>query len=212
MSGIITPDWPAPPDLVAGTTTRGAEPPSGAVFLNQVHGATVVGIADVRAAPGLLDADAVAGRSPGDLCAVRTADCLPLLLCSKDGREVAAVHGGWRGVLAGVIENAVGAMESQPSDLLAWFGPAISQPAFEVGGEVRDAFVERDAAAATHFEANDRGRWQADLYGLGRMRLVQAGVTAIYGGDFCTFSDPERFHSVRRDSDCGRMVTFIKIV
>ena len=212
MSGIITPDWPAPPGIDAGTTTRGAEPPSGAVYLNQVHGATVVGIADVRAAAGLLDADAVAGRSAGDLCAVRTADCLPLLLCSRDGREVAAIHGGWRGVLAGVIENAVAAMESRPSDLLAWFGPAISQPAFEVGSEVRDAFVERDAAAAMHFEANDRGRWQADLYGLGRMRLVQAGVTAIYGGDFCTFSDPERFHSFRRDPDCGRMVTFIQIL
>ena len=212
MSRVISPDWPAPPGIVAGTTTRAGEPPSGALYLNQVHGATVVSIVDVRAAPGLLDADAVVGRSPGDLCAVRTADCLPLLLCSPDGREVAAVHAGWRGVLAGVIENAVGAMDSRPSDLLAWFGPAISQPAFEVGGEVREAFVERDADTATQFEANDRGRWQADLYGLGRLRLVQVGVTAIYGGGFCTYGDPERFYSYRRNPDCGRMVTFIKIL
>lgn len=212
MSGIVVPDWPAPPGIVAGTTQRGVEPPERAVYLEQVHGATVVRIEDARSAADSLQADAIVGSRPGDMCAVRTADCLPLLLCSRDGREVAAVHGGWRGVLAGVIENTIHAMATDPSNLLAWLGPAISQSAFEVGGEVREAFVERDPDAAAHFEPNDRGRWQADLYGLGRMRLADSGVTSVFGGDFCTFSEPERFYSYRRDPDCGRMVTFIQIV
>ena len=212
MSGIITPDWPAPRNVVAGTTMRGEDAPLDAVFLNQVHGARVVTIKDIRSATSLLDADAVTGNRAGDICCVRTADCLPLLLCAKDGSEVAAVHGGWRGVLAGVIENTVAALKTRPSALLAWLGPAISQPAFEVGGEVRDAYNRRDPHSAACFAPNARGRWQADLYGLGRMRLADAGVTAIYGGNFCTFGDRERFYSYRRNPICGRMVTFIRIL
>ena len=212
MSDFIKPDWPAPPGVVAGTTTRDTEPPTGAVYLDQVHGATVVRIEDVRASSDPLAADAVIGSSPGDLCAIRTADCLPLLLCARNGSEIAAVHGGWRGVFAGVIENTVRAMTTEPAQLLAWFGPAISQSAFEVGDEVREGFVTADPRTDGCFEANRRGRWQADLYGLGKMRLAGAGVASIFGGEFCTYSEPERFYSYRRDPDCGRMVTFIKIL
>ncbi len=213
-SELIVPDWPAPGAIVAATTTRNVDSsqlPQGIRFLNQVHGATVMAVRDVRSADAPPDADAVFGDSPGDICAVRTADCLPLLLCAKDGSEIAAVHGGWRGVLAGVIENTIAAMRTDGRDLLAWLGPAISQPAFEVGDEVREAFVTRDAAAATHFDANASGRWQADLYGLARQQLAVTGVTEVYGGDFCTHGEAQRFWSYRRNPDCGRMVTFIAI-
>ena len=119
------------------------------------------------------------------------------------------MHGGWRGLAAGIIEATLAAMSAQPQDLLAWFGPAISQPAFEVGDEVRAAFVAHSPAADAAFVANDRGRWQADLYALARLRLMALGVRSIYGGEFCTASQPERFFSYRRDGQCGRMASFI---
>ena len=209
---LIVPDWPAPGNVVAATTTRRHDDrdlPDGICFLNQVHGAAVVSARELRGSVAPLGADAVTGDAPGDICAVRTADCLPILLSDRNGSEVAAVHGGWRGVLAGVIENTVAAMRSTGGELLAWLGPAISQPAFEVGAEVREAFTERDPAAADHFVANERGRWQADLYGLALQRLADAGVSDVYGGGFCTFKDPERFWSYRRNPECGRMVTYI---
>lgn len=211
---VITPDWPAPANVAAGTTTRLV--PDGALpqelqFLNQVHGARVVSVADVRAANAPLDADAVTGNQPGDHCAVRTADCLPILFCAGDGSEIAAAHGGWRGVLAGIVENTVAAMQTAPADLLVWLGPAISQPNFEVGDEVCTAFVDADPAAARYFEPNDRGRWQADLYGLARQRLHKCGIRSIYGGQWCTFADAQHFYSYRRDADTGRMISFIHI-
>ncbi len=213
-SEFIVPDWPAPDAIVAGTTTRSVAAnrlPQGIRFLNQVHGATAIAMQDLRRADTAPDADAVFGDSPGDICAVRTADCVPLLLCARDGSEIAAVHGGWRGVLAGVIENTVAAMRADGKELLAWLGPAISREAFEVGDEVREAFVAEDAADAAQFEANARGRWQADLYGLSRKRLANAGIRDVYGGEFCTFGDPERFWSYRRNPECGRMVSFVSI-
>jgi YfiH family protein len=140
-----------------------------------------------------------------------TADCLPVLFASADGRRVGAAHAGWRGLLEGVVENTVKALASPPETLTAWLGPAISQAAFEVGPEVRDAFVTADADAAAHFALNARGRYQADLYALARQRLAGAGVTAVYGGDLCTFGDPRRFFSYRRDGACGRMATVIAI-
>jgi YfiH family protein len=214
MMSFITPDWPAPPNVEAGTTTRRA--PDGALpgellYLQQVHGARVVPIADVRDAQAPLAADAVTGHEVGDHCAVRTADCLPLLFCASDGREVAAAHGGWRGLAAGIIENTVAALEASPADLLVWMGPAISQDAFEVGDDVRTAFLAADAGDDACFRPNDRGRWQADLYGLARRRLHKCGIRTIYGGHWCTYSDPEQFYSYRRDADTGRMVTFIAI-
>lgn len=211
---MIRPEWPAPDNVLAGTTlvdTPDDALPSGLALLNQVHGSRVVTIDEVRAAAGPTDADAVTGHETGDVCAVRTADCLPVLFCARDGSVIAAAHAGWRGLAAGVLENTVAAMACTGSELMAWIGPAISQPNFEVGDEVREAFVAHDPAAARCFAANARGRWQADLYALARQRLGAVGVARVYGGDWCTFGDAERFHSYRRDPGCGRMVSFVAL-
>lgn len=207
----IAPDWPAPHGVIAGTTLRTGHfasltLPGEPCWLNQVHGAGVVAAGPYDTPP---DADACVGRQTGDVCVVKTADCLPVLICSDDGGEVAAAHAGWRGLAAGIIEATIAAMAHAPRDLLVWMGPAISQPAFEVGDEVRVVFVEEDRAAAACFVANARGRWQADLYELARRRLAAIGVTRVYGGRFCTFADRERFYSFRRNPDCGRMVSFV---
>lgn len=212
MSTLLVPDWPAPGKVVAATTTRATpdgELPPGMVFPSQVHGKDVVAIDVLRAAEQVPAADAVTGRRVGDLCAIRTADCLPVLFCARDGSEIAAAHAGWRGLAAGVLENTVKALECPPGELLAWVGPAISQPNFEVGDEVREAFVSRDPATRSAFEANARGRWQADLVALARQRLAEVGVENVYGGHWCTYGDAARFHSYRRDPACGRLVSFI---
>jgi YfiH family protein len=211
---VIRPEWPAPDNVLAGTTlvdTPDDALPSGLALLNQVHGSRVVSIDEVRAAAGPTDADAVTGHETGDVCAVRTADCLPVLFCARDGSVIAAAHAGWRGLAAGVLENTVASMACAGSELMAWIGPAISQPNFEVGDEVREAFVAHDPAAARCFAANARGRWQADLCALARQRLGAVGVAGVYGGDWCTFGDAERFHSYRRDPGCGRMVSFVAL-
>jgi YfiH family protein len=212
MSKLIVPDWPAADNVIAATTTRltaAEELPPGIVFLNQVHGADVVPVDALRTASAAVEADAMTGRRAGDVCAVRTADCLPVLFCARDGSEIAAAHAGWRGLAAGVLENTVLALETKPDQLLAWIGPAISQPNFEVGDDVRDAFVSRDPAASGAFAANARGRWQADLVALARQRLATAGIKDIFGGRWCTYGDATRFHSYRRDPACGRLVSFI---
>lgn len=207
----IAADWPAPDNVIAGTTLRNgrldALPVRGEpCWLNQVHGSTVVSATRFRTPP---DADGSVGRIPGDVCVVKTADCLPVLFCSTDGTEIAAAHAGWRGLAAGILEATVARMAHGPGDLLAWLGPAISQAAFEVGDEVRAAFLAEDPGAAHAFMGNRRGRWQADLYALARRRLSRAGVGAIYGGGFCTFADKARFYSYRRNPRCGRMVSFV---
>ncbi|MBT8447237.1 MAG: peptidoglycan editing factor PgeF [Gammaproteobacteria bacterium] len=207
----IAADWPAPPSVIAGTTLRTGrldmlKLPGEPCFLKQVHGAEVVIAADYATPP---EADACVGRLPGDVCAVRTADCLPVLFCSSDGTKIAAAHAGWRGLAAGILEATVAGMAHDPIDLIAWLGPAISQAAFEVGNEVKAAFVQKDPGDARCFEPNDRGRWQADLYELARRRLSASGVSGIYGGGFCTYADTERFFSYRREPDCGRMISFI---
>lgn len=214
MTTVITPEWPAPPNVVAGTTTKLAPDdvlPAGLQYLKQVHGSRAVSIDAVRSSPVPVEADAVIAGRRGDCCAVRTADCLPLLLCARDGSEIAAAHGGWRGVAAGIVENTVEGLRSDPADLLAWLGPAISQDNFEVGDEVRASLLAKDPGGAEFFEANSRGRWQADLYGLVRRRLRARGVVAIYGGGWCTFRDAGLFYSYRRDTDTARMVTFIHL-
>ena len=211
---MIRPEWPAPANVFAGTTlvdTPDDALPDGLALLNQVHGSRVVAIEEVRAAMAPPDADAVTGQAAGDVCAVRTADCLPVLFCALDGSEIAAAHAGWRGLAAGILERTVEALRSDPGTLIAWFGPAISQPNFEVGGEVREAFLAHDPNVADCFEANQRGRWQADLYALARLRLAAVGITAVFGGDWCTYADSSRFHSYRRDPDCGRMLSFIAL-
>jgi len=207
----IAADWPAPSTVIAGTTLRTGSLESlhlrgEPCWLNQVHGANVVAAGHYVTLP---DADASVSGMPGHVCVVRSADCLPVLFCSTDGTEIAAAHAGWRGLAAGILEATVAKMAHDPLDLIAWLGPAISQPAFEVGEEVKDAFVNEDPCAAGCFEANARGRWLADLYELARLRLYASGITGIYGGGFCTFADKERFFSYRRNPDCGRMISFV---
>jgi polyphenol oxidase len=175
-------------------------------WLAQVHGTNVV---RAEEAENGIEADAAVTSAEDRVCAVLTADCLPVLFASLDGNEVAAVHAGWRGLCNGVLEATIGMMSTPPSRLMAWMGPAISQAAFEVGDEVRDAFLITDPAAAGFFDRNSPGRWQADLYGLATLRLRNAGMTQIYGGGRCTFSESDAFFSFRRDSQCGRMATFI---
>ncbi len=205
-------DWPAPENIVAGTTTRAggaSELPSEPLWLNQVHAATVLRSDDLAFSGDPPDADASISAKANEVIAVRTADCLPVLLCATAGDEIAAAHCGWRGLAAGVLSNTVAALKAPPTDLIAWFGPAISQAAYEVGDDVRDAFVMADEAVAACFAPNDRGRWQADLCGLARLQLATAGVSKIYGGGFCTFADADRFYSYRRDGSTGRMVSYI---
>lgn len=212
MSGDwIRADWPAPVSVLAGTTLRDSdfELPAEPLWLDQVHGARVVRAATSDFDAGPPAADAIVADQAGICCAVRTADCLPILLCAEDGSEIAAAHAGWRGLAAGIIDATIAAMATPANNILAWFGPAISQPAFEVGAEVRDAFLTNDPAAEIAFMANDRGRWQADLYKLAAQRLGKVGVSKVYGGGLCTHADKSRFYSYRRDSDTGRLQSFI---
>ena len=147
--------------------------------------------------------------SAGRACVIMVADCLPVLFASRDGQRIGAAHAGWRGLAAGVLENTVAALGVPPPELTAWLGPAILQANFEVGADVREAFVARDAAAADYFVPNVRGRWQADLVGLARRRLRALGVNDISGGEWCTVADPTRFFSHRRDGKGGRMAALI---
>lgn len=180
--------------------------PAEPLWLSQVHGTRVV---DAMPAAGTPEADGAVTDRAGVVCTVLTADCLPVVLAARDGSRVAVAHAGWRGLSDGILEATVRAMSVPAANLLAWLGPAISQRAFEVGSEVRERFVEDDRAAAACFEANGRGRWQADLYELARLRLGRCGVAAIGGGGRCTFTEADDFFSWRRDGQCGRMATFV---
>ena len=175
-------------------------------WLEQVHGVEVVAAETVHAP---VAADAAWTRAPGQPCVVMTADCLPVLLCDRAGTVVAAVHGGWRGLAGGAIAAAVAAMNAPPTELLAWLGPAIGPDAFEVGEEVRAAFLRLDAGNVGCFRPSPAGRWLADIENLARRQLRRLGVRAIYGGGCCTFSEPERFFSYRRENRTGRMATLI---
>ena len=175
-------------------------------WLEQVHGTTVVK-AETVSAPVI--ADAACTRVPGRPCVVMTADCLPVLLCDRAGTVVAAAHAGWRGLAAGMIGATVARMKRPSIELLAWLGPAIGPDAFEVGEEVRAAFLRLDAGNALCFRPSPAGRWLADLYELARRQLRGLGISAIYGGEFCTFSEPERFFSYRREPRTGRMASLI---
>ena len=182
------------------------ELPGEPLWLRQVHGRDVSrGGVD----PYGCEADASVATGPGVVCAVLTADCLPLLLCDRAGTRVAAVHAGWRGLAAGVIEAAVAGMQVAPADLLVWLGPAIGPDVFEVGNEVREAFLACDPAATAAFRPSLAGRWLADIYQLARRRLHTLGVGHVWGGGFCTVTDPDRFFSYRREGATGRMATLI---
>lgn len=236
--GLLYPDWPAPPNVRALVTTRKGgvstgpyaslnlgdhvddapaavarnrallrcHLPAEPLWLKQVHGR---GVAAADSATGIPEADAAVARQPRKICAVLTADCLPVLFCDDKGAVVAAAHAGWRGLAGGVLEAAIDAMGVPPQRLLAWLGPAIGPQAFEVGGEVRDIFTAFDPAAALAFQPRGNDKWQADIFLLARQRLQKAGLTQIHGGGLCTVSDPEHFFSYRRDSVTGRMASLV---
>lgn len=180
------------------------------VWLDQVHGINVVDLDAGQELPQAPEADASISRSPGKACAVLTADCLPVLLCDRAGTVVAAAHAGWRGLVAGVLEETIRRMNVRPGEILAWLGPAIGPQAFEVGNEVRAVFVASDAAAAGAFVATGvSGKWMADLFTLARQRLIRAGVGSVAGGGTCTFTDHRRFYSYRREGSTGRFASLI---
>lgn len=198
------------PEDVAGNRawlTSALALPSAPNWLEQVHGVDVV---HLRAPPGAgppQRADAAVTATPGVVLAILSADCLPVLLAARDGSEIGAAHAGWRGLSAGVLEATVAAMQTPPPQLVAWLGPAAGPAAYEVGEEVRAAFVDADAGAAAAFRATRPGHWHADLYALARHRLASAGVTAVSGGTRCTISEPHAFFSHRRDNRSGRIAT-----
>jgi YfiH family protein len=181
------------------------------LWLQQVHGSRVLSLspgAPVPASPP--EADAACTTQTGLACAILTADCLPVLFCDSAGGVVAAAHAGWRGLRAGVLENTVRAMAVPPATIMAWFGPAIGPQAFEVGAEVRAAFLAEDADARAAFVAGRApDKFMADLYALARLRLRRAGVMQVFGGGRCTYSEPARFFSYRREPVTGRMASLI---
>jgi hypothetical protein len=238
MADVLIPDWPAPANVRAWQTLRsggcsaspwqsfnlgdhvGDDPehvtsnrrkltellPAEPVWLRQVHGNLAVNAAE---SAKNTEADAAYARRSDLVCVVMTADCLPVLFCDRAGTVVAAAHAGWRGLLGGVLENTLAAMQVPPGQVMAWLGPAIGPKNFEVGNEVYQAFVAQDSRSSGFFVSRPGGKWLADLYGLARLRLATAGVAAVFGGGFCTVSDTGRFFSYRRDGVTGRMASLI---
>jgi YfiH family protein len=238
----IVPDWSAPGNVCAFVTTRSGGVSTGSygsmnlartsadapaaleenrrrferflpaapAALNQAHGAQV---ATLPGPPGVAPvADAAVTRERGVVCAILTADCLPVVFADRAGTAVGVAHAGWRGLSAGILEStvaALGRIGARPGDLCAWLGPAIGPAAFEVGADVHAAFCHRDEAAAAHFVAHRAGKWHADLYALARLRLARVGVTRVGGGGYCTLGDPARFFSYRRERASGRMATAV---
>ena len=182
--------------------------PSEPAWLEQVHGTRVADL-DVPVEDSRGPADAVLTRLSGRVCAVQVADCMPVLFAVRDASAVAVAHAGWRGLAAGVLEATVAKLAVAPSELIAWLGPAISARHFEVGDEVRVAFLAQDPGASGAFAPNDRSRWQCDLAALALRRLAGLGVTEVSGGTWCTYADATRFFSFRRDGRCGRMAALI---
>ena len=201
------------PDRVAenrrrlGRSLALAEDPA---WLEQVHGTAVLGL-DGETLPGDRVGDAATTSRPGRVLVVLTADCLPVLLSRRDGTRIGAAHAGWRGLAAGVLEAAVEAMGADPAELIAWLGPSIGPGKYEVGGEVRSAFLDADPAGSAGFRPGRRDRWYCDLPALARRRLGAMGVAEIHGRTWCTAADADRFFSHRRDGPCGRMATLVWI-
>lgn len=240
MTDFIIPDWPAPPNVRVLVTTRaggvsaapwdslnlgdhvGDRPahvaenrrrllqhlPAEPRWLQQVHGIRCLDAALVDDRP---EADAAFTAAPGVVCAVLTADCLPVLLCDAEGTVVAAAHAGWRGLAAGVLENTVATMGQPGKQLLAWLGPAIGPENFEVGAAVRDLFIAHDAGAAAAFVPGVAGKWQCNIYLLAQQRLLSLGVRPTMNPEYCTVRDSEQFYSYRRDGITGRMASLIWI-
>jgi len=244
MHNWLVPDWPAPSNVKAVTTTRvgGVSQgtfdslnladhveddiqavqanrvtlkkqmnlPGDPCWLTQTHGTNVVSVEEAeKGTEKETGADAVYSRRTGDVCAVLTADCLPVLLTDKGGTRVAAVHAGWRGLLAGVIEAALEKLELPGSEILVWLGPAIGANAFEVGEEVRSQFINCHPQTEDAFQQGLSDRWLMDIVQVANIRLALKGVKQVYGGDWCTYTDHERFYSYRRDGITGRMASLI---
>jgi len=242
-SSFICPQWPAPKQVKAYTSTRlggVSESPFGSLnlgahvgddtqsvacnrklfalqismpnslrWLNQVHGCHTVRLPSNTV--GDIAADASFTQVKQQVCAVMTADCLPLLMCDEKGTQVAACHAGWRGLCDGVIESCIAQFKTTEG-LMVWLGPAIGARAFEVGGEVRCAFIDKDSSAEAAFKPSiNEGKWFADIYLLAKQRLARLGIDQIYGGDFCTYEDEEHFFSYRRDQQTGRLASVIWI-
>ena len=181
--------------------------PSPPHWLQQVHGTGVLRF-HAPPLPGEEPvADAAVTSTPGVVLAILTADCLPVLFAARDGREIAAAHAGWRGLAAGVLESTVRAMHTPASDIVAWLGPAAGPNLYEVGADVRDAFLATDVGAGAAFVHTRPGHWRVDLPALARRRLAAAGVVDVHGGDRCTLGEPRHFFSHRRDGRSGRMAT-----
>ncbi len=239
MIPFIVPDWPAPATVHAYVTTRqGGESqapyhsfnlaqhvgddaaivnanreklkhylPSEPVWLQQVHGTEVV---PATASSQDCQADACYSETVNQVCAILTADCLPIFFCTRQGDKVALAHAGWRGLAAGVLENTLQCLAVAPEDILVWLGPCIGAQVFEVGPEVRAAFVDSLPKAATAFSPSGRPEhWLADLPQLARLRLAEQGVMQVSGGQYCTYQDAERFYSYRREAQTGRMASLI---
>lgn len=191
--------------------------PDEPLWLNQVHQTGIVNVAEYPRIENVLpDADASFSVKPDHVCVVMTADCLPLLVCNRKGNKVAAIHAGWRGLAAGVIESSITALHEPADQLLVWLGPAIGPQAFEVGEEVRTAFISKFAKAgstatqvAQAFTQNRAGHYLVDIYQLARLTLQTMGIESVYGGEYCTFNDAKHFYSYRRDGTTGRQASLI---
>lgn len=215
----LAPDWEAPAGVRALVTTRAlgdvkdaqvrarlrARLPAEPHWLRQVHGTTVLEAPFEAGA----EADASFTRARGEVCVVMAADCMPVLFAAADASAVGAAHAGWRGLCAGVIEETVARMGVRPDKLHAWLGPAIGPAAYEVGDEVRAAFLARDAKAANAFAATRPGHWLLDLYAVARQRLAALGVERVSGGAYCTHTEAARFYSYRRDRAAERMAALV---
>ncbi len=232
----LIPDWPASANIYAGTTLRhggvslppydslnlgnhvGDDPaavaenrrrlnlPTEPIWLRQTHSTRIVDAA--HCTPDQNEADGSYTTQSQVICSVLSADCLPVLICDRAGTTVAAVHAGWRGLASGIIEQAIATLPVDPDNLLVWLGPSIGPDAYEVGNEVRKIFITHDPAAKAAFIAK-QGKWRMDIYQLARQRLMTLGVTAIYGGNHCTYREGEHFYSYRRDGISGRMASII---
>tara|TARA_B100001250_G_scaffold72479_1_gene58898 strand:+ start:50270 stop:50989 length:720 start_codon:yes stop_codon:yes gene_type:complete len=232
---FVKPDWPAKKNVRAFTTEIGDysennfsfhlginkeknilnrkrlvqefDLPNEPIWLNQIHSSLVIDID--KSIIKKLEGDGIFTKKKKNALAILSADCLPILISSTMEDKICALHGGWRGLSSGIIQNAIKLMDCNPGELIVWLGPGISQAAYEVGDKVYEAFQGFDIVADSQFKKNSKNSWNLDLYGLARLIFNHCGIYSIYGGNFCTFNEKSRFFSHRRDSKSGRMATIL---
>ncbi|MGA2654550.1 MAG: peptidoglycan editing factor PgeF [Gammaproteobacteria bacterium] len=206
---MITPAWPAPANIQAYMTLRGTEHPI-EKRVHQVHGNKVL-ILEENTPKDIIEADACYTTLSNTPCAIRTADCLPVLICDKSGQEIAALHAGWRGLLANIIAKGLECFSAHPEDILVWLGPAIGSKVYEIGPEVYTAFTNAHPDNQQAFKPSAKpGHYFLNMHQLARLYLNRLGITQIYGEEDCTYSDAQRFYSYRRNpGETGRMMTVI---